>query len=184
LELGLGLELELVLGLLLKARSSNSRERCEVTHTGSCAPELCGSWNIVSASVRQFWPQIRVHNHVHRQMLSPIRCQSASRFPTNFYIQSSLHIGLHPIDSHLRQCTSGARINLPPDCTSFPFYAYNMQCVYDSTTAIASAHCTQRMSLPSAELQLMIRVNPYLLIFVRVSPRISKISCGAAGRRL
>jgi len=44
---------------------------------------------------------------------------------------------------------------------------------------IASAHCAQRVSLPSAELELMIRVSPRLRIFggraVRVTPRISRI---------
>jgi len=35
---------------------------------------MCGSQNIASASVRGFWPQIRVR----RQMLCRIRCQSAS----------------------------------------------------------------------------------------------------------
>jgi len=46
---------------------------------------------------------------------------------------------------------------------------------------IASAHCAQQVSLPSAELELMIRVSPRLASAnfrgraVRVSPRISRI---------
>ena len=38
---------------------------------GWCWPEVCGSQNIVSASVRGFWPQIR--DYVRRQMLCRIR---------------------------------------------------------------------------------------------------------------
>ena len=34
-----------------------------------------------------------------------------------------------------------------------------------AVSTIASVHCAQRVSLPSAELELMIRVNPHPRIF-------------------
>jgi len=100
---------------------------------------MCGSWNVASASVRGFWPQIRIPIPYSPHMLP-----TAAVCP--------IHLSLESWVTE-EQLTAAA--------AEHGHVVTQIEHVRQHYT-IASAHC---VSLPSDELKLMISVSPRPRIF-------------------
>ena len=98
---------------------------------------MCRSWNVASAPVRGFWPQIHI----------PIP-HSPHRLPA---------AAVCPI--HLSLASWVTEEQLTATAAEHGHWVTQIEHVRHHYT-IASAHCAQRVSLPSAKLELMIRVSP------------------------
>jgi len=103
---------------------------------------MCGSWNVASASVRGFWPQIRIPIPYSPHMLP-----TAAVCP--------IHLSLESLVTE-EQLTAAA--------AEHGHVVTQIEHVRQHYT-IASAHCAQWVSLPSDELKLMISVCPHPRIF-------------------
>ena len=129
--------------------------------------EVCGSQNIAFSSVRGFWPQI--HDHVRRQMLCRIRFQSASPRLAFWPLPHRPQPQLQPcVQSMWAWLGHWSTVN---DCSCGAWSVTGVGGLTEIkrvvSTIIASAHCARRVSLSTAELELMIRISPRPRIFKR-----------------
>ena len=128
---------------LFRPKPNQTRRSALTAVDHSCRrPEMCRCWNVASASVRGFWPQIRIPiPH------SPHRLPAAAVCPV-----------------HLSLASWVTEEQLTAAAAEHGHGVTQIEHVRQHYT-IASAHCAQQVSLPSAKLELMIRVSPLSQIF-------------------
>ena len=128
---------------LFRPKPNQTRRSALTAVDRSCRrPEMCRCWNVASASVRGFWPQIRIPiPH------SPQRLPAAAVCPV-----------------HLSVASWVTKEQLTAAAAEHGHRVTQIEHVRQHYT-IASAHCAQQVSLPSAKLELMIHVSPRPWIF-------------------